>query len=245
MSPRSPSELTAEFVVDRVILRWSAPPPDDQGPVSFVIRRKGETAFQHPGEGVIIGSSETTEFADTGVVPGTSVSYAVLSRRDEVESLGAVAVGPIFLMGEVRDVRLETRSREVDLYRVPPRGTSGNSSRAEARRCGPHGPADGERIDALIDQAHDRDLESEARLLLQYPRDLPNSRRQGHRLTRRGGRDPAGNDPRHTRSPGDPPGGRRAAHHLPSANRTAASSSSCEPRPLCRTSRDRGFRPAS
>ena len=158
--PDPPSNLTAEFEGDRVRLRWSPPPPDGLGPVSFVLLRKAETALKHPADGVRIGLADRPEFEDAGVVSGTSVAYAVLSRRGETDSVGAVALGPIFLIGEVRDVRIDTRNREIDLSWSPPRGAS--DVRVVRKSGGPPtGPLDGDRIDSLLDQAHDRGLETD------------------------------------------------------------------------------------
>jgi hypothetical protein len=156
--PDPPSDLTASFVDDRVRLRWAPPPPDDLGPVTFVILRKPEAAFTHPADGVRIGESSAAEFEDAGVTAGTSVAYAIVSKRGEIESVGAVAVGPMFLMGEVRAVRVETRSREVDLSWTPPRGAS-EVRVVRKRGTPPAGPQDGDRVEAMIDQAHDRGLE--------------------------------------------------------------------------------------
>ena len=157
--PPEPSfGLTAEFVGDRVRLRWSPPTPDGLGPVSFVILRKAETALKHPADGVRIGESLSPEFEDPGVSPGTSVAYAVLTKRGDVESVGAVAVGPIFLLGEVRSLRVDTRTREVDLSWTPPGGAV--DVRVVRKRGGaPAGPLDGDRVESLIDQAHDRGLD--------------------------------------------------------------------------------------
>lgn len=155
--PGPPSELTATLTDDRVVLRWSPPAPDGLGPVSYVIRRKAETAFLHPADGVVIGTASGPTFDDTGVVPGTTVSYAVLSQRGEVASVGAVAVGPIFLLGEVRDVRVESRGREVHLYWRPPRGASAVRV-LRKRGSPPTGKDDGEPVEALIDQAIDHDV---------------------------------------------------------------------------------------
>ncbi len=156
--PDPPSDLRAEYVADRVRLRWSPPPPDGVGPVSYVILRKAEMAFTHPGDGLRVGESATPAFDDPGVTPGTSVAYAVLTRRGDVESLGAVAVGPIYLMGEVRDVRIDARGREVDLSWTPPQGAS-EVRVIRKRGVPPSGPKDGEPISSLIDQAHDHGLE--------------------------------------------------------------------------------------
>ena len=156
--PDPPSELKAEYVADKVRLRWSPPPPDGVGPVSYVILRKPEAAFTHPGDGLRVGESAMPAFDDSGVTPGTSVAYAVLTRRGDVESLGAVAVGPIYLMGEVRDVQVDARGREVHLSWTPPQGVS-EVRVIRKRGVPPSGPTDGEPITSLIDQAHDHGLE--------------------------------------------------------------------------------------
>ncbi len=156
--PSPPSDLTAESIDGRVRLRWAPPPPDGLGPVSYVILRKAEALPRHPADGLRVGTSSSPNFEDAGVTPGTSVAYAVLSLRGEVESAGAVAVGPIYLIGEVQGVRVETRSREVDLWWTPPAGAS--SIRVVRKRGGPPtGPLDGDRVEAGPDQAHDRGLE--------------------------------------------------------------------------------------
>lgn len=156
--PDPPSDLEAALVVDRVRLRWTAPPPDGLGPVTFVVRRKADAALAHPADGLEIGESAEPEFEDREATPGTSVAYAVSSRRGGVVSMGAVAVGPMFLVAEVRNLKLETRHREVELSWTPPRNAS--EIRVLRKRGGPPtGPLDGERVDALADQAHDRGLE--------------------------------------------------------------------------------------
>ena len=158
--PDPPSELSAEFVDDHVKLRWSPPPPDELGPVSYVILRKGETAFTHTGDGFRIGEASLPEFDDSGVIPGTSVSYAIVTKRGESESVGAVTLGPIFVLGEVRGVQVKLRSREVDLTWTPPRGTS-EVRVVRKRGAPPSSPVDGQRLEASNNQAHDQDLESD------------------------------------------------------------------------------------
>ncbi len=156
--PDPPSDLSAKYMDDHVRLQWSPPAPDGIGPVTYVILRKGESAFAHPADGFRIGESTLPEFNDPGVVPGTSVSYAVVTRRGEVESVGAVAVGPMFVLGEVRGVHVDVRSREVDLTWIPPRGAS--EVRVVRKRGTPPGsPTDGERVESSIDHAHDHGLE--------------------------------------------------------------------------------------
>lgn len=158
--PDPPTELTFEFAEGGVRLGWSPPLPDDLGPVDYLIRRKAESAFRHPGDGAIIGEVAGTAFVDQGVVPGTSVSYAVLSRRRRIESIGAVTVGPIFLMAEVRDLKVETRAREVALSWTPPRGAI--DVRVVRKRGGPPtGPSDGDRIEVHQNQAIDGGVETD------------------------------------------------------------------------------------
>jgi hypothetical protein len=156
--PDPPSALTVDYVDDRARLRWSPPPPDGLGPVTYIVLRKPDAAFAHPADGVRIGTAAGPEFEDPGAVPGTSVSYAVLSVRGGVESAGAVAVGPVFLLGEVREVRVETRSREIDLSWSPPRGAV-EVRVVRKRGSPPSGPLDGDRLEAGLDQLHDRGLE--------------------------------------------------------------------------------------
>ena len=156
--PDPPSNLSAWFADDRVKLRWSPPPPDGLGPVRYVILRKPDALPSHPGDGVRVGESTAPEFEDPDVTPGTSVAYAVLTRRGETESVAAVGVGPVFLLGEVQQVRVDSRSREVDLSWTPPRGVS-EVRVVRKRGSPPHGPADGERVESTVDQAHDRHLE--------------------------------------------------------------------------------------
>ena len=158
--PDPPSDLTADYVADRVVLRWSSPPPDGLGPLTFVVLRKPDAAFAHPGDGDRIGESSDPTFEDLAVMPGTSVAYAVKSRRGAVESAGAVAVGPIYLIGEVRDLRVETRAREVDLSWTPPRGAV-EVRVLRKRGARPTSPQDGDRVDAALDHAHDRNLDPE------------------------------------------------------------------------------------
>ncbi|MGE3818172.1 MAG: hypothetical protein AB7I30_01940 [Isosphaeraceae bacterium] len=158
--PDPPTELTADFDDGKVRLRWSPPASDGLGSLDYLIRRKAESAFQHPGEGVVIGSTPEAEFWDAGVTPGTLVSYAVVSRRDGIASVGAVAIGPIFLMAEVSDLRIETRAREVALFWNPPRGAT-EVRVVRKRGTPPTGPNDGDRVEAHPDHALDTNLETE------------------------------------------------------------------------------------
>jgi len=156
--PDPPSDLSAVFDRDRVRLRWSPPPPDGLGPVGFAVLRKPDAALSHPADGLVIGETSAPEFEDDGVAPGQLVAYAVVSRRGGVDSVGAVAVGPLLLAADVRDVRVETRNREVDLSWTPPPGVT--DVRVVRKRGGPPaGPQDGDRVEALPDSAHDHGLE--------------------------------------------------------------------------------------
>ena len=64
---------------------------------------------QHPGDGTRIAEVSTCEFDDRHVKPGETVSYAVLAKRGEAESLAAVAAGPVIFLPDVQDVRVEPR----------------------------------------------------------------------------------------------------------------------------------------
>ena len=158
--PDPPANLTSEFRIDHVRLLWSPPVPDGLGPVSYVVLRKSGGAFLHPRDGSKLAESNVPEYHDATVTPGEVVSYAVLSKRGGVESVAAVAVEPIFLLGELANVRVETGSRSADLYwSLPP----GAREARVVRKAGtiPANPKDGERVEALRDQAHDRNLEDD------------------------------------------------------------------------------------
>ena len=155
--PDPPVELHAEFLGDRVRLRWSAPPADGLGSLRYVVRRKPNTAFQHPRDGTAIAETEAPEYVDTRIHPGDVVSYAVLSKRGETESVAAVSLGPIYLLADVTEVRAETRAHEVELtWSMPPKA---HQVRVVRKRGGaPTGPNDGDRVEALAQRAVDTDL---------------------------------------------------------------------------------------
>ena len=156
--PETATGLTAEYLDGKVHLRWSPPPFDSLGALSFVIVRKPETALQHPTDGVRIAEVTEPTYDDPDVVPGTSVSYAILTKRGKIESVAAVAVGPMFLLGEVTGLAADARQREVDLSWTPPKNAS-EVRVARKRGSPPRGPLDGEYVEATLDQAHDRGLE--------------------------------------------------------------------------------------
>ncbi len=155
--PDAPAELEAEALGDRVRLSWTPPPPDGLGPLTYAIMRKSGGLPEHPGDGTRIAEVSTCEYEDRHLKPGQAVSYAVLTRRGEAESLTAVAAGPVVYLPEVQDVRVETRAGEVELSWVPPHGVF---EIRVVRKDGspPAGPHDGERIAAALDQALDRGL---------------------------------------------------------------------------------------
>ena len=155
--PDAPAELEAEALGDRVRLSWTPPPPDGLGPLTYAIMRKRGGLPEHPGDGTRIAEVSTCEYEDRHLKPGQAVSYAVLTKRGEAESLTAVAAGPVVYLPEVQDVRVETRAGEVELSWVPPHGVF---EIRVVRKDGspPAGPHDGERIAAALDQALDRGL---------------------------------------------------------------------------------------
>ena len=118
--PDAPSGLEIQVLGDRVRLSWTPPPPDGLGPLTFAIMRKNGGLPQHPGDGTRIAEVSTSEFDDRHVKPGETVSYAVLAKRGEAESLAAIAVGPVIYLPDVQDVRVVPRKGEIELSWVPP-----------------------------------------------------------------------------------------------------------------------------
>jgi hypothetical protein len=159
-APDPPTALFAEFVNDRVRLHWTPPAPDDLGPVSYVVLRKPGGSLAHPADGTQIATVSEPAFEDADVKPGQSVSYAVLSQRGGISSMGAVAIGPIPLLGEVKDVRVAVGSRAVDLTWSLPAAAA--EVRVVRRRgTSPSGPRDGDRVESLREEARDHGLEDD------------------------------------------------------------------------------------
>ena len=159
-APDPPTALCAEFVNGRVRLHWTPPPPDDLGPVVYVVLRKPGGPLEHPADGTRIATVSEPGLEDTDIELGRTVSYAVLSQRGGITSPGAVAVGPIPLVGEVKDVRVTVRSGAVDLaWSLPAAAVDVRV----VRQCGtaPSGPRDGDRVEALREEAHDYGLEDD------------------------------------------------------------------------------------
>jgi hypothetical protein len=158
--PDPPSALSAEFVTDRVRLHWTPPAPDDLGPISYVVLRKSGGPLRHPADGTRIAEVDEPAFEDTRVEPGRTVSYAVLSQRRGIVSKGAVTVGPVPLLGEVRDVRVAVRSQAVDLSWALP-ASAADVLVVRQRGSAPTGPRDGDRVESLREEAHDHGLEDD------------------------------------------------------------------------------------
>ncbi len=155
--PEHPTDLTADFERGRVRLRWVAPTPDGLGAFSYVIVRKSGAPVLNLADGTRIAEVTATEYEDKDVVAGESVSYAILTKRGATESVAATAIGPLLLLGEVTDVRVEEGDQEVTIsWTLPDRATGVRV----VRKVGsdPKNPQDGERIDALRDRVLDRGL---------------------------------------------------------------------------------------
>ena len=155
--PEAPTGLQAQVLGDRVLLSWTPPTPDGLGPLTFAVMRKRGDLPQHPGDGTRIAEVSTCEYEDRHLRPGETVSYAVLAKRGEAESVAAVAVGPLVYLPDVQDVHVQPRAGEIELSWIPPHGVF---QVRVVRKVGfpPSGPRDGERIAAGIDQALDSGL---------------------------------------------------------------------------------------
>jgi hypothetical protein len=155
--PDPPADLRAEYDGTRVSLRWSASPPDGLGTCTYRVVRKRNGLPAHAADGTLVAEGPATEAEDSAVSAGEVVGYAVFSLRGEVHSTSAAAIGPAPMLGDVTDVRVETRSREVQLSWVAPPGALGVSV---VRKTGsaPSGPNDGEPVETLREHAFDRVL---------------------------------------------------------------------------------------
>ena len=158
--PDPPRDLRIECEAEGVRLRWTAPAPDGLGPIAFRVVRKRDGPPTSAVDGVVLAETETAEYLDATVAPSDSVGYAVLSRRGGADSLTGVAAGPVLVLAEVANVRVETASGAVRLSWSPPRNALGVRV---VRKTGapPEGPGDGDRIEAGADGADDRGLEDD------------------------------------------------------------------------------------
>ncbi len=145
--PDPPTGLRAEVIGGIVRLGWNAPKPDGLGPVTFRVVRKRRGVPAGPRDGQAIGQIEAAELEDGSVEPGEPVGYAVYSRRGDAESLKAATLGPLLVLSDVEDVRVEVGRREVSLAWVLPRTAAGLLA---VRKAGspPNGPEDGVRLSA-------------------------------------------------------------------------------------------------
>ena len=156
--PDAPTELALLVQGDGIRLSWTAPAPDGLGPLTYAIVRRRGGLPEHPADGTRIAEVSACEFEDRHVRPGDTVSYAVLAKRGDVESLAAVAAGPVIYLPDVREVRVEAREREIELSWVPPHGVH-EIRLLRSFDSPPSGPRDGEHLNAALDQALDRDVE--------------------------------------------------------------------------------------
>jgi hypothetical protein len=160
--PDPPGDLRAITDTGRVRLRWSAPPPDGLGKVTYrVIRRRGGVPG-HIGDGLPVGDFAGIECEDTAPTPGEVVGYGVFAIRGETASIRGATAGPLLVLADVEDLRVEARSREVRLTWTSPPGIIGvRVVRKEGTP--PSGPQDGTRVDATGDRAVDSGV-SDAKL---------------------------------------------------------------------------------
>lgn len=155
--PDPPSQLVVRLHQGLVRLDWTPPEVDDLGALAYRIVRKLDGVPNGTGDGERLGETESTTFEDHGLEAGRSVGYAVFSVRGPICSPIAASAGPIFVAGDVADLKLESRSGEVHLRWLPP-------SRAHhirvVRKLGgpPTGPGDGSRVESQRDSAWDREL---------------------------------------------------------------------------------------
>lgn len=158
--PGAPTALRIEQAGERLRLRWAAPPGDGLGPVTYRVLRKTRGVPAHSADGTVVAEVAATEWDDPAAAPGEVVGYGVFGRRGEVESPTGASAGPVTILGEVSEVRVEAIKGEVQVTWRPPRGST--SVRA-VRKAGvpPRGPEDGTRVETLRDGLVDRGLDDD------------------------------------------------------------------------------------
>ena len=135
-------------------------PPDGLGPLKFrVVRKRGGIPAQ-PNDGAVVAEVAQAEVEDRGVKPGESVGYAVFATRGDAASKSAATAGPILVLPDVQNLRVEARSGEVALSWTLPDRASGVRVVRNLRRKPTH-DQDGEALDALPTGAIDRGLDDD------------------------------------------------------------------------------------
>ena len=158
--PEPPTDLRAEFQVDRVRLRWTGPPPDGQGPFAYRILRKRGAVPSHSQDGTNLAEVAIYEYEDASVTSGDTVGYAVFAVRGGISSVSGAAFGPIPVLAEVGLLRLEAQSQEIHLSWEPPPNCV-DVRVVRKTNSAPSSMDDGDVIPSLRGQAIDRNLEDD------------------------------------------------------------------------------------
>ncbi len=158
--PDPPLDLIAEFDVDRVRLRWTPPPLDGLGTLKFRVVRKRDGVPTQPNDGLVVAEVLDAETEDRAIKPGESVGYAVFSLRGESCSKSATTTGPIRILPEVLQLRVEARSGEIALGWTLPDHASGVRV-VRNRRHRPAHDRDGDVLNPLPTGLLDRGLDDD------------------------------------------------------------------------------------
>lgn len=158
--PDPPTDLRVEVEGRKVRLRWSPPAPDGLGDIHFLVVRKLKGIPASPSDGTLVADTTATECEDPGTGGGSVVGYAVYSRRGPLDCPRPATIGPLLVLADVTDLRVEMRSSEVELNWVLPDGATGVRV---VRKAGspPSGPDDGLTVESLPEQALDRGLQDD------------------------------------------------------------------------------------
>ncbi len=155
--PEPPSALVAEADGDRVRLRWTPPRPDPLGPVRFALVRKQGGIPSGRNDGATVIETADSEAEDRGIRAGEPVGYAVFAIRGEAASRVGATGGPLAVLPDVADLRVEARSGEVSLsWTLPDRAVGVRAVRNARHR--PAHPGDGDPVAALPGGLVDRGL---------------------------------------------------------------------------------------
>jgi hypothetical protein len=118
--PGPPAGLVVETDPAGVSLRWAGPPPDPLGALTYRVRRATGADAKLVGSAPILIESGETLCRDQFAPSGVSLWYAVTTVREGIESLTSATAGPVVLLREVSDLRLESTTRAVSITWTPP-----------------------------------------------------------------------------------------------------------------------------
>jgi hypothetical protein len=118
--PDAPAKLLIGTDPAGVTLSWKAPTSAPQDAIRFRVRRS--VGVEASRSSPVVAETAQASYRDADAPSAASLWYAVATVRDGVESVTHAAAGPIVLLREVSELKLESTTRAVSLSWTTPPG---------------------------------------------------------------------------------------------------------------------------